>query len=167
MTPARHELPPEPLKDENDYGLDDLKSDGDTDDEEAPRKEVSDDEVMLELVTDHDDLAGAEVGGGDEPANGAAEAVLHATRPRHDLRGRGQRHRGPLGHVRAAEEEVTNWILLGVRRSWFSVAGSSNGRAAPAGSSRRKASNWPAVGSRQPPRMFARPTCFICLCICG
>ena len=67
MTPARHELPPEPSKDEDNYGkiitdhllnfksnpncyvkhlknfyigLDDLKSDEDTDDEDCPRKEV-------------------------------------------------------------------------------------------------------------------------------
>jgi len=40
MTPARHELPPEPSKDEDNYGLDDLKSDEDTDDEDCPRKQV-------------------------------------------------------------------------------------------------------------------------------
>merc|ERR1712059_92183 len=34
MTPARHELPPEPLLNEDDYGLDDLHSDQDTDDDE-------------------------------------------------------------------------------------------------------------------------------------
>jgi len=40
MTPARHELPPEPSQDEENYGLDDLRSDEDTDDEDCPRKEV-------------------------------------------------------------------------------------------------------------------------------
>merc|ERR1712059_121317 len=40
MTPARHELPPEPLLNEDDYGLDDLQSDQDTDDEDAPRKQI-------------------------------------------------------------------------------------------------------------------------------
>merc|ERR1712119_165962 len=40
MTPARHELPPEPSQDEENYGLDDLSSDEDTDDEDCPRKEV-------------------------------------------------------------------------------------------------------------------------------
>merc|ERR1712059_159391 len=40
MTPARHELPPEPLLNEDDYGLDDLQSDQDTDDDEAPRKQI-------------------------------------------------------------------------------------------------------------------------------
>merc|ERR1712119_99435 len=40
MTPARHELPPEPSQDEDNYGLDDLRSDEDTDDEDCPRKEV-------------------------------------------------------------------------------------------------------------------------------
>jgi len=38
ITPAKHELPPEPLKDEENYDIGDLKSDDDTDDEEAPRK---------------------------------------------------------------------------------------------------------------------------------
>merc|ERR1712088_226252 len=38
ITPARHELPPEPLKDEENYDIGDLKSDDDTDDDEAPRK---------------------------------------------------------------------------------------------------------------------------------
>ena len=40
MTPAKHELPPEPLKDEDNYGLEDLNSEGETDDEDCPRKEV-------------------------------------------------------------------------------------------------------------------------------
>jgi len=40
MTPARHELPPEPSQDEENYGLDDLNSDEDTDDEDCPRKVV-------------------------------------------------------------------------------------------------------------------------------
>merc|ERR1712228_281263 len=40
MTPARHELPPEPPQDENNYGLEDLRSDEDTDDEDCPRKQV-------------------------------------------------------------------------------------------------------------------------------
>ena len=34
----RHELPPEPLKDKENYDIKDLKSDDDTDDEENPRK---------------------------------------------------------------------------------------------------------------------------------
>lgn len=40
MTPARIELPPEPSKTKDDYGLDDLKSDEETDDEDNPRKVV-------------------------------------------------------------------------------------------------------------------------------
>jgi len=40
ITPARHELPPEPLKDEENYDIQDLKSDDDTDDEEDPRKVI-------------------------------------------------------------------------------------------------------------------------------
>eukprot|EP00092_Neocalanus_flemingeri_P041094 GFUD01044752.1.p1 GENE.GFUD01044752.1~~GFUD01044752.1.p1 ORF type:complete len:921 (+),score=222.50 GFUD01044752.1:133-2895(+) len=40
MTPARHELPPEPSKDEDNYGLDDFNSGEDTDDEDCPRKVV-------------------------------------------------------------------------------------------------------------------------------
>lgn len=38
MTPARHELPPEPLENPNNYDINDLRSDDDTDDEEQPRK---------------------------------------------------------------------------------------------------------------------------------
>merc|ERR1712243_451319 len=40
MTPARHELPPEPFQNEDDYGLEDLRSDQDTDDEDDPRKQI-------------------------------------------------------------------------------------------------------------------------------
>merc|ERR1712233_158975 len=40
MTPARHELPPKPSHSEDNYGLEDLKSDEDTDDEDCPRKQV-------------------------------------------------------------------------------------------------------------------------------
>ncbi len=40
MTPARHELPPAPSKSNDDYGLDDLRSDEETDDEEHPRKQI-------------------------------------------------------------------------------------------------------------------------------
>lgn len=38
ITPARHELPPEPLKHQDNYDIGDLKSDDDTDDEDNPRK---------------------------------------------------------------------------------------------------------------------------------
>eukprot|EP00094_Tigriopus_californicus_P008207 TCALIF_07903-PA protein Name:"Similar to INCENP Inner centromere protein (Gallus gallus)" AED:0.07 eAED:0.07 QI:151/0.6/0.5/0.66/1/1/6/0/880 len=38
MTPARHELPPEPLENPNNYDINDLRSDDDTDDEDQPRK---------------------------------------------------------------------------------------------------------------------------------
>lgn len=40
ITPARHELPPEPLKDQENYDIGDLKSDDDTDDEDNPRKVI-------------------------------------------------------------------------------------------------------------------------------
>merc|ERR1712110_867161 len=40
ITPARHELPPQPLQDEDNYGLEDLNSGTDTDDEDNPKKEV-------------------------------------------------------------------------------------------------------------------------------
>ena len=40
ITPARHELPPEELEDPENYNIADLKSDEDTDDEDAPRKVV-------------------------------------------------------------------------------------------------------------------------------
>jgi hypothetical protein len=40
ITPARHELPPEPLKNADDYGLNDLNSDADTDDEDNPKKVI-------------------------------------------------------------------------------------------------------------------------------
>lgn len=40
ITPARHELPPEPLLNPENYDINDLKSDEDTDDEEQPRKVV-------------------------------------------------------------------------------------------------------------------------------
>eukprot|EP00096_Caligus_rogercresseyi_P003172 TRINITY_DN1580_c0_g1_i3.p1 TRINITY_DN1580_c0_g1~~TRINITY_DN1580_c0_g1_i3.p1 ORF type:complete len:791 (+),score=295.84 TRINITY_DN1580_c0_g1_i3:104-2374(+) len=40
MTPAPEDLPPEPLKDEDNYDVGDLKSDDDTDDEEQPRKAI-------------------------------------------------------------------------------------------------------------------------------
>jgi inner centromere protein len=40
ITPARHELPPEPLEDEENYNIGDLKSDDDTDDEDAPKKVI-------------------------------------------------------------------------------------------------------------------------------
>ena len=40
MTPARHDLPSDPLADENNYSLEDLDSDAGTDDEDCPRKHV-------------------------------------------------------------------------------------------------------------------------------
>ena len=41
ITPGRDELPPQPLRDKNNnYNIDDLKSEDDTDDESAPRKEI-------------------------------------------------------------------------------------------------------------------------------
>ena len=40
ITPARHELPPEPLIDQENYNIEDLKSDDDTDDEDNPRKVI-------------------------------------------------------------------------------------------------------------------------------
>ena len=40
ITPARHELPPEELVDEDNYDIAGLKSDEDTDDEDNPRKVI-------------------------------------------------------------------------------------------------------------------------------
>ena len=40
ITPARHELPPEELVDEDNYDIAGLRSDEDTDDEDAPRKVI-------------------------------------------------------------------------------------------------------------------------------
>ena len=40
ITPARHELPPEPLQDPDNYDIHDLRSDEDTDDEDQPRKVI-------------------------------------------------------------------------------------------------------------------------------
>ena len=40
ITPARHELPPEELVDEDNYDIGDLRSDEDTDDEDNPRKQI-------------------------------------------------------------------------------------------------------------------------------
>ncbi len=40
ITPARHELPPEPLDNPDNYNIDNLNSEEDTDDEEAPRKQI-------------------------------------------------------------------------------------------------------------------------------
>jgi hypothetical protein len=40
MTPAREDLPPQPLRDENNYDISDIRSDEDTDDEDQPRKVV-------------------------------------------------------------------------------------------------------------------------------
>lgn len=40
ITPHRSELPPEPIKDKNNYDIEDLNSGDETDDDEKPRKEV-------------------------------------------------------------------------------------------------------------------------------
>ena len=40
ITPARHELPPEELIDEDNYDIGDIRSDEDTDDEDNPRKKI-------------------------------------------------------------------------------------------------------------------------------
>ena len=40
ITPARHELPPEPNINPENYDIQDLRSDEDTDDDENPRKNV-------------------------------------------------------------------------------------------------------------------------------
>merc|ERR1712227_291200 len=40
ITPARCELPPPPPQSEDNYGLEDLRSDSDTDDEDNPKKQV-------------------------------------------------------------------------------------------------------------------------------
>ena len=40
ITPARHELPPEPNTNANNYDIQELRSDEDTDDDENPRKQV-------------------------------------------------------------------------------------------------------------------------------
>merc|ERR1712173_22588 len=40
MTPTRYELPPEELIDKDNYNIDDLRSDEDTDDDECPRKKI-------------------------------------------------------------------------------------------------------------------------------
>merc|ERR1711976_614736 len=40
ITPARHELPPEELVDKDNYNINDIKSDDDTDDEDNPRKQI-------------------------------------------------------------------------------------------------------------------------------
>ena len=40
ITPARHELPPEELIDEDNYDIAGLRSDEDTDDEDHPRKKI-------------------------------------------------------------------------------------------------------------------------------
>ena len=40
ITPARHELPPEELVDQDNYNINDIKSDDDTDDEDNPRKQI-------------------------------------------------------------------------------------------------------------------------------
>lgn len=40
ITPARHELPPEPNVNPDNYDIEDLRSDEDTDDDDNPRKQV-------------------------------------------------------------------------------------------------------------------------------
>ena len=40
ITPARHELPPEELVEKDNYNINDIKSDDDTDDEDNPRKQI-------------------------------------------------------------------------------------------------------------------------------
>ena len=40
MTPSKEELPPQPLRDEDNYDISNIRSDEDTDDEDHPRKVV-------------------------------------------------------------------------------------------------------------------------------